>query len=83
MPRDIDPTGRLPDLLAVRAPLGRCLSRTLLNRRLVESLPGAPKGPYVVIRFDSVFERQREAVETITPVRGADGVWRVAGYFIK
>jgi hypothetical protein len=36
-----------------------------------------------VIRFDSVFERRRGATETITPVLGPDGRWRVAAYFIS
>ncbi len=68
---------------SVRAPLGRCLSRKLLSRRLVDSLPGAPKGPYVVIQLSADFEKKTGAVETITPALGGDGRWRTAGYFIK
>jgi hypothetical protein len=68
---------------SVRTPLGRCLSRTLRSHKLVDSLPGAPKGPYVVLQFESDFERREHAVETVTPVLGPDGRWRVAGYFIK
>jgi hypothetical protein len=70
-------------LRAVRTPLGRCRARKLRSRKLVDALPGAPRGPYVVIEFDTAFERQPEAVETITPGRGEDGRWRVAGYFIR
>jgi hypothetical protein len=68
-------------LASVRQPLGRCLSRRLLSRKLVDALPGAPKGPYVVIQYQSDFENKKEAVETITPAL-EDG-WRVAGYFIR
>jgi hypothetical protein len=68
---------------SVRTPLGRCLSRTLRSHRLVESLNGKPKGPYAVLQFESDFERREHAVETVTPVLGSDGRWRVAGYFIK
>jgi len=68
---------------SVRTPLGRCLSRTLRSHKLVDSLPGAPKGPYVVLQFESDFELREHAVETVTPVLGPDGRWRVAGYFIK
>lgn len=68
-------------LSSVRQPLGRCRSRKLLSRKLVEALPNAPKGPYVVIQFQAEFENKRDAVETITPA--LDGRWRVAGYFIK
>ena len=70
-------------LVSVRRPLGNCLSRKLKDRKLVDSLPGAPKGPYVVIQFDTVFEGKDAAVETVTPARGSDGRWLVAGYFIR
>jgi hypothetical protein len=73
----------LQALGAARAPLGSCLSRKRVARRLVESLPGAPKGPYVVIQYASEFQKKTGAVETITPALGSDGRWRVAGYFIK
>jgi hypothetical protein len=66
---------------AVRAPLGPCLSRRRVSRKLVDSLPGAPRGPYVVIQLASEFEKKKEVVETITPA--LDGSWHVASYFIK
>jgi len=68
---------------SVRTPLGRCVSRTLRSRKIVDSLPGAPKGPYVVLQFDTFFERKPDAVETVTPALERDGRWRVAGYFIR
>jgi hypothetical protein len=70
-------------LHAVRDPLGRCFWRKLQSRAAVEGPPGELRGPYVVIRFESVFERRRGATETITPVLGPDGRWRVAAYFIS
>jgi len=68
---------------SVRTPLGRCLSRRLRSRRLVDSLSGAPKGPYAVLQFQTDFEWKGDVVETITPALGRDGRWRVASYFIK
>ena len=68
-------------LSSVRQPLGRCLSRKLLSRKLVDSLPNAPKGPYVVIQYQAEFENKKDAVETVTPA--LEGSWRVAGYFIR
>jgi hypothetical protein len=68
---------------SVRTPLGRCLSRRLRSHTLVDSLPGAPRGPYVVLKFDTDFERKTGAVETVTPAIGEDNLWRVAGYFIQ
>jgi hypothetical protein len=73
----------LQALGSVRAPLGSCLSRKPLARQLVESLPGAPKGPYVVMQFTTDFQGKAGAIETVTPALGADGRWRVSGYFIK
>jgi hypothetical protein len=68
---------------SVREPLGRCLSRTLRSHKLVDSLPGAPKGPFVVLQFESGFEHKEGAVETVTPALGDDDFWRVTGYFIR
>jgi hypothetical protein len=68
---------------SVRTPLGRCLSRRLCSHKLVDSLPGAPRGPYAVLQFETRFEHKGDAVETVTPVLGKDDRWRVAGYFIR
>lgn len=70
-------------LTAVRKPLGDLASRELSSREHRTSLPGAPDGEYVVIQFETSFENKRSAVETITPMLGEDGEWRVSGYFIK
>ena len=68
---------------SVREPLGRCLSRTLRSHKLVDSFPGAPKGPFVVLQFQTDFENKEGAVETVTPALGEDDFWRVTGYFIR
>ena len=70
-------------LSSARRPLGEVRSRKLKSRQYATSLPGAPDGEYVVIQFESSFENKRSAVETITPMREADGKWRVSGYFIR
>jgi Protein of unknown function (DUF4019) len=70
-------------LEAVRAPLGAVVARTLRTGRPAAELPGAPDGEYVVLEFDTRFERKRAAVETVTPMRDADGRWRVSGYYIR
>ena len=69
-------------LRAARAPLGRCFWRKLQSCAVVEGPTGDLRGPYVVIRFESVFERGTRATETVTAMRGPDGGWRVAAYFI-
>ena len=67
----------------VRQPLGKLISRTLKSRTTKEKLPGAPDGLYVVIQFTTAYENKAKAVETVTPMREADGSWRVSGYFIR
>ena len=48
-----------------------------------KTLPGAPTGEYVVIQYDSNFEHQQAAMETLVPSLDGDGQWRVSGYFIQ
>ena len=70
-------------LNAARKPFGELKSRELKNAEYATSLPGAPDGEYVVIQFDTSFSKKESAVETITPMKDDDGVWRVSGYYIK
>lgn len=70
-------------LTAARKPLGKVKSRELKSAQYATSLPGAPDGEYVVIQFQTAFENKKAAVETITPLREKDKVWRVSGYYIK
>ena len=70
-------------LEVARAPLGKVVSRRLKSGNVVTQLPGAPDGEYVVFQFDTSFELKRSAVETVTPMRDADGAWRVSGYFVR
>ncbi len=67
---------------AARRPFGALLSRRVRGTQYAESLPGAPDGRYVVIEYDTVFERKKLAVETVTPMWDGDA-WRVSGYYIK
>ena len=68
---------------AGRGPLGRLTSRTLQSATFTRTLPGAPDGEYVVLRYATLFERKASAVEIVTPMRDPDGAWRVAGYYIQ
>ncbi|MCV2360332.1 DUF4019 domain-containing protein [Paucibacter sp. TC2R-5] len=70
-------------LQAVRTPLGSVQTRQLKSADFTKTLPGAPDGAYVVIRFETQFANKASAVETLTPMKGEDGAWRVSGYFIK
>jgi hypothetical protein len=68
---------------AVRPPMGKLASRKLIDATYTTALPGAPDGEYVVIRFQSSFSNKNSAIETVTPMKDSDGIWRVSGYFIN
>lgn len=70
-------------LAGVRLPLGKLISRKVKSRQYTEKLPGVPDGKYIVIQYETVFEKKAAAIETISPMRDQDGVWRVSGYFIR
>jgi len=67
----------------VRSPLGAVKSRSLKSAQFSRSLPGAPAGEYVLLQFETVFEHKGRALETVTPMKDADGAWRVSGYYIQ
>lgn len=67
---------------AARRPLEGLVSRQLNSAAFHRELPGAPDGEYVVLTFDSVFEKKARAVETVTVMKDGDA-WRVSGYFIR
>lgn len=70
-------------LSGVRSPIGTLKSREVASASFATTLPGAPDGEYVVFKFDSSFENKASALETVTAMKDPDGIWRVAGYFIK
>lgn len=68
---------------SVHAQTGKLVSRKLKSAEFTKSLPNAPEGEYVVLQYDSVFEKARAVVETVIPMKDKDGVWRVSGYFVR
>ncbi len=62
---------------------GKIISRKLLSSKYYTSLPGAPDGEYVVIQFNTKFQKKENAIETITPMKDLSGQWKVSGYYIK
>ena len=81
--RAVQPESWAQSMRSVRKPMGKLISRKLKAKVYKSSLPGAPDGDYVVIQFETSFENKQSAVETITPMKDPDGVWRVSGYYIK
>ncbi len=70
-------------LTSARRPFGALKSRTAKAAKFTRTLPGAPDGEYVMMQFDTVFEKKATAVETVTATKENDGSWKIAGYFIK
>ena len=68
---------------SAHAPLGKVRSRSLSGAVRETTLPGAPEGVYVVIRYHTCFEHKENAIETVTPMLDQDGIWRVSGYFVR
>jgi hypothetical protein len=67
---------------AVHDRLGQLKQRTLRSATSPRAVPGAPDGDYVICVFDTSFENQAAAVETVTVMRES-GEWRIAGYFVR
>jgi hypothetical protein len=68
---------------AFRVPLGKMVARKLKSKQYTKTLPGAPDGEYVVIQYETTFEKKQTSIETVTPMLDKDGKWRVSGYYIK
>lgn len=66
----------------VRDPLGDIVSRTLTSATYTETLPNAPVGEYVVIKYSTDFANRLDSIETVT-VMIDDQRWKVTGYFVK
>jgi hypothetical protein len=68
---------------SARGSLGKSLSRKVGSAEYTRTLPGAPDGEYVVIQYEGSFEKKKQAVEMVVPMKDKDGTWRVSGYFIR
>ena len=68
---------------AARAPLGVVIQRKLRSATFTRTLPSAPPGEYFVIQYDTRFDNRPLTTEIVTPMRGADGAWRISDYIIR
>ena len=67
---------------AVREPLGKTLGRTVKSVDERADLPGAPRGDYRIVTFETHYEASPDSVETLVFSKDA-GRWAVVGYFIR
>lgn len=63
--------------------VGSVENRTMRSANYFRALPNAPMGEYVVIVYDITLKSGQTAVETVTPMKDPDDLWRVSGYYIK
>ncbi|ALC15868.1 hypothetical protein DSOUD_1084 [Desulfuromonas soudanensis] len=81
--------GKVPEQLwvdqlgKIRAVAGPLVERTEESMTYSTSAKDSPEGEYIVVTFDTSFERKKDASEIVTVTLDTDGVWRVAGYFIR
>lgn len=66
-----------------RGPFEPFGTRTLVGAQFQATLPNAPPGPYVILSYQTTVEGNRSVIETVVPMRLADGRWRVSGYFVR
>jgi len=66
-----------------RKPFGELKSRQLQSKEYTTSVPGAPDGQYVILKYTTSFANKGTAIETITPMLDKDKKWRISGYYIK
>jgi hypothetical protein len=64
----------------LRGRAGKFTSRKFSSAEYTKELPGAPEGEYVVVEYESVFEKKPKATEKVILILGRDLYWRVAGY---
>ena len=67
-------------LMALRAGMGRLVSRLTFSVTESDEVPKAPRGRYVTVQFRTTFEHAPSAVEALVAMLCDDGIWRVAGY---
>lgn len=68
---------------SARSIFGKFESRKLKSATPATTLPGMADGNYVVIQYDTSFEKKKSALETVTLKLEKDGKWGVVGYYIK
>ena len=67
---------------AFQADLGRAVARSLKSKQYAEELPYEPEGEYVVLKYETSFERKGNGVETVILMKEEDGAWRVSRYTV-
>lgn len=70
-------------LETVRAPLGKLVSRHLKSATYTTKLPSIRAAEYVVLQYETSYEKAAGMNETVVMMLEKKGVWKANGYFIK
>ena len=70
-------------LTKMRADYGPIAERKRTAASFTAPADDLPDSEVIILTFDSKFEKQRDATETVTLLLVPDSGWRVVGYFIK
>lgn len=70
-------------LRAARGPLGKVINRTLKDEKPAFNPAGLPQGAYMVVEYNTSFERAPNSGELLTLRQGEDGKWRVLTYQVN
>jgi hypothetical protein len=63
--------------------LGKAVLRRLKSKLYTTELPWEPAGEYVVIEYDTIFDRRAKRTEIVILMKESDGEWRVSDYKFK
>lgn len=66
-----------------RKPLGKVISRKLKDERLAMDPQGLPKGAYMVVEYQTSFERAPHSGEVLTLRHDDNGDWKVLTYQVN
>lgn len=65
-----------------RGPHGKAVSRKKISTSTSPDEPALPEGEYVVIEYETNFEKKKDCKEKVTCMKESDGKWRVVGYHL-
>ncbi len=63
--------------------VGQVTGRTFISATYLTEIPNAPEGEFFLIQYSAELADGGKAIETVTPMKDADNVWRVSGYYIN
>lgn len=65
-----------------RAPHGKAVSRKKISTSTSPDEPGLPEGEYVVVKYETNFEKKADCTEDVMCTKDPEGKWRVVGYHL-